>query len=426
MSSVGGSRPSEAVQAMEGAGDDSGSRPSEGVRWTVPGASRDAVVQHVGSSRHEKVVWMDCDPGHDDAMALILAGHVGRGAGGVPGRRVCLLGVSTVAGNQTVAKCTRNAISTLDAIGLEGVPVVEGLGRPLLSPAALLCPEIHGDCGLEAPGGGPVFPHSAREPASRRGVLAMFHAIKWAHEALQADGDRAGERVWVVATGALTNVAALLLMFPEARDMVRVSFMGGAVGLGNTHPAAEFNIQTDPEAARLVLDSGVPCTMVPLEVTHTALATADVIAGVRDAAHHEPGSDGAVLRERVVALLTFFKRTYLEVFGFEDPPLHDPCAVLVLTHPELFEGRPMRVDVECEGRVSRGRTVCDVLGVLKRDANCLVCEAMDVGRFWGEMLGAVAVAEEGLAAAARGGGSEASLAHSQWHGWVATLPDAFK
>ena len=211
-----------------------------------------------------------------------------------------------MAGNQTVGKVTDNALRVLAACGLPHVDVVAGAAKPLLRPAPILCPEIHGDTGLDGPLGGPVLPPAPHAAVPGKAPVVMFERIAAAHARLQqaaaaaggGQGDGAGEqegdasgssgsgsggqaaagpRVQLVATGALTNVALLLALYPEACGMLEVTLMGGALGVGNTHPVAEFNIQTDPEAARLVFESGVPLTMVPLEVTHTALATTSVL-----------------------------------------------------------------------------------------------------------------------------------------------------
>ncbi|GFR41739.1 hypothetical protein Agub_g2492 [Astrephomene gubernaculifera] len=246
-------------------------------------------------------VWLDCDPGHDDAMAILLAGHT-------PGLK--LLGVSTVGGNQTLEKVTRNALDVLDAIGLNHIDVVAGQARPLMRPSKL-CPEIHGDSGLDGPSGGRLLPRSQRKPLTGKAVNVMYDAISAAYQELQkedacttatlpaaapaatahaadattaptpADGlHHAPRKVKLVCTGALTNAALLLTLYPEVAEQVEVVLMGGCMGVGNTGPVMEFNIQTDPEAARIVFEFGMPITMVPLEVTHTVLATPEVLAAI--------------------------------------------------------------------------------------------------------------------------------------------------
>ena len=201
---------------------------------------------------------LDCDPGHDDAIALLLAL-------GSPSE-IEVLGVTTVAGNQTLEKTTANAIRVLDHVGRDDIPVLAGASRPLVREPRVL-PHVFGDSGLD----GPVLPAPARRPAPE-------HAIDWMARTL-AESD---QPVTLVATGPLTNVALLLALEPDARPE-RIVLMGGSVGEGNRTPAAEYNIWADPEAARRVFESGIVVTMIGLDVTHQALVTdadASVLRGV--------------------------------------------------------------------------------------------------------------------------------------------------
>jgi purine nucleosidase/pyrimidine-specific ribonucleoside hydrolase len=248
-------------------------------------------------------VWLDCDPGHDDALAIMLAAYA-------PG--IKLLGLSTVHGNQTLAKTTLNARRVLAMAGVTGLRVAPGAAKPLLRPPRA-CPEIHGDSGLDGPDLSPLDGHGHDAAAQQPAVVQMHAALR-----------DAGERATLVCTGALTNAALLLSVYPELAAAVHVVFMGGAVRGGNTGAVAEFNIQLDPEAAAVVLNSGARVTMVPLDVTHTALVTPDVLRRIRAG----PGGDGASRFRRIVAeLLTYFAASYRAVFAFESPPLHDPVRV---------------------------------------------------------------------------------------------------
>jgi inosine-uridine nucleoside N-ribohydrolase len=200
----------------------------------------------------------------------------------------------------------------------------------------------------------------------------------------------AGERATLVCTGALTNAALLLSVYPELAPALRVVFMGGAVRGGNTGAVAEFNIQLDPEAAAVVLASGARVEMVPLDVTHTALVTPDVLRRIRAG----PGGEWPSRFRSVVAeLLLYFAASYKSVFGFEAPPLHDPCAVLCALAPQLFELRHMRVDVETVSPLSYGQTVCDVHEQSKSPPNVHVALRMDVPAFWGHMHAALDAAD---------------------------------
>ncbi|KAG1670981.1 hypothetical protein FOA52_014370 [Chlamydomonas sp. UWO 241] len=366
---------------------------------------------------HRVALWLDCDPGHDDAMAIILAGH---------DPRLELLGISTVAGNQTVEKVTQNALDVLAAAGLHGIGVVAGLAKPLLRPSPILCPEIHGDSGLDCLSGLPLLPCCSDEPRGGKAPVVMFAAI----EAAWVRGGRSA-RVALVAIGALSNVALLLMLYPEVVPMIDIVIMGGCLGLGNTGPVVEFNIQTDPEAAKAVFECpGVSLTMVGLEVTHTVLATPSVImaiGGDPGARARVVGGDGAsyaadavpsattrgagalpraaeLLRQAdadaaadaatpfrafVGRLLMFFADTYRKVFEFAHPPVHDPAAVAYVIAPQLFRTQEMRVDVETCSGLSSGQTVADRWGQSGKAPNVRVCLSVDVPGFWGLMLDAV-------------------------------------
>eukprot|EP00051_Salpingoeca_urceolata_P031499 m.11824 g.11824 ORF g.11824 m.11824 type:complete len:339 (-) comp4105_c0_seq2:141-1157(-) len=306
-------------------------------------------------------VWLDCDPGHDDAMAILLAGH---------SPAVRLLGISTVAGNMPLEATTRNALHVCH-IGSLNVRVVPGQAKPLLRPP-VHCPEIHGKTGLD-PVEFPPLPEGMAPDTSVKAIEAM-------HDAIVAEKGKAV----IVATGSLTNVALLLTVFPEVKEhLSSITLMGGALGVGNTGPVAEFNIQIDPESAKIVFDSGL-VTMVPLEVTHTALVTPDVLARIH--ALDTPFASA------VCDLMVFFSSTYRDVFGFDIPPLHDPCAVAYVIAPELFHCKRMKVDIECGSALSAGQTVCDQYNLDRLPdtaKNCNVALSMDVEKFWDLMLRAV-------------------------------------
>ncbi|GBF87982.1 N-D-ribosylpurine ribohydrolase [Raphidocelis subcapitata] len=318
-------------------------------------------------------VWLDCDPGHDDAFAIILAAYH---------PRLHLLGISTVAGNQSVEKVTRNALDVLHFAGVPGVGVVAGQAGPLMR-AAAICPEIHGETGLDGPHGGPALPHSRRAPLPGKAPVVMAEAIS----AFLGEHPDAGP-VRLICTGALTNAALLLALYPELKGGLAITLMGGAIGVGNMGPVTEFNIQVDPEAAKMVFEAGVPLQMVPIEVTHTALATPEVLG--RLLSSHAGISKFKAL---VGQLLTFFAATYREVFKFEAAPLHDPCAVALVAAPSIFEVEEMRVDIETISPLSAGQTVCDVWHQTGRPKNCAVARAMDVDAFWDILIAALDRAE---------------------------------
>jgi pyrimidine-specific ribonucleoside hydrolase len=287
---------------------------------------------------------LDVDPGHDDAVALMLAC-------GAP--ELDLLAVTTVAGNVPLEKTTRNTLRVLSLIGYTDVPVAAGASSPLRRPLHT-AEDIHGESGLEGPG----IPEASFEPDERGATDLIADTVRGAPEP-----------VTLVPTGPLTNIATFLRQHPELKERIaHISLMGGSIGLGNTTPAAEFNVYVDPEAAREVFESGLPITMSGLDVTHQAGAGPKERENLRSL-----GRIGAVVAE----LLEFFAATYEGVFGLDSPPLHDPVAVAAVMEPHLLETRPMRVDVECEGELTRGETVCDFYGVTGKPPNAGVGVKLD-------------------------------------------------
>jgi len=302
-------------------------------------------------------VLLDCDPGHDDAMAILLAASA---------TAVELVGITTVAGNQTLPKTTLNARRVCSVAGIIGVPVAAGCARPLARDP-IVSQEIHGTSGLDGVDWDePTVPLDPRD-----GVDLMIE--------LAGDGDP----LTIVAVGPLTNVATALRRAPDIAGRIeRIAIMGGAIGLGNVTPSAEFNIHADPEAADDVFRAGIPLTLVPLEVTHQALATDAVVERIASL-------DTPVARMSV-ALMRFFAEAYQTVFGFAYPAVHDPCAVAVIIDPSIVDARPMNVVVDTASSLSLGRTVCDVYGTSGRAPNAEVGVGLDVERFWDLMIESLA------------------------------------
>lgn len=352
----------------------------------VNAQQHDHDTHHSSPKKTKKQVWLDCDPGHDDVFAILLAGY---------SESVHLLGISTVACNQTVECTTENAQRAVHFYGLDGIDVVKGQAKPLLKDAVQGCPEIHGESGLDNINGEHTLPpidvsRSPVETNSRihggtvveaNGVIRMYRAIE------QSYRDTCGDKVTIVATGALTNVALLLLMFgSEVQEMVdMICLMGGTLhGPGNTGPVSEFNIQTDPHAFHVVITNTptIRVVMVPLEVTHTALCTDEIL--------HRIGSIGSGEQiEKTLELLTYFAKTYKTVFGFEHPPLHDPCAVAYVIAPEIFATECHYVCVEMNNPLSYGQTIVDVWKQISMPENVEVCVKMDTDAFWDMMIDAI-------------------------------------
>ena len=303
-------------------------------------------------------VVLDCDPGHDDAIAILLA---------AASPAIELVGITTVAGNQTLEKTTLNARRVCSVARIHGIPIAPGSDAPLTRPLRV-ARSIHGASGLD----GPTFaePDVAADP---RHAVDLMIEMASRHEDLT-----------LVATGPLTNLAAALTREPRLADRLReIVFMGGAMGLGNWTPAAEFNVWADPEAAAAVLDSGVPVTMVPLEVTHRALATDEVMARI-DAIDTPVSAMSA-------ELMRYFAQTYRRVFGFPAPALHDPCAVAwVIDGEATVATQRMHVAVETSSSLCDGRTVCDVYGMSGGAPNVSVGVDLDTERFWTLVVDAIA------------------------------------
>jgi inosine-uridine nucleoside N-ribohydrolase len=295
-------------------------------------------------------ILLDCDPGHDDAIAILLA---------LASPEVELVGVTTVAGNQTLEKVTVNALRVLELVGRDDVPVAPGAGRPLVR-EPFVADYVHGETGMDGP---------QLEPP--RGAPADVHAVDLLAERIRA---LAGH-VTLVATGPLTNVALLLALHASAPPD-RIVLMGGAVAEGNVTPAAEFNIWADPEAAQRVFTSGIDVTMVGLDVTHRAPMRREHAERVR--------ASGRVGRF-VAELWDFFSRFHAEVYGTEDSPVHDALAVAHVIRPDLLKTRFVNVEVDCESKLCRGRTVADVWRRTDRPPNAHVAVDVD-GDAFGELL----------------------------------------
>jgi inosine-uridine nucleoside N-ribohydrolase len=274
-------------------------------------------------------VVLDCDPGHDDAIAIAMAG-----------RHTELLGITTVAGNVPLPLTTRNALAVVAVLGLD-VGVHAGSPRPLVAEPRT-AEFIHGATGLD----GPELPAPLPDPASRDAVGFIVDTVR----------SRPGQ-VWIVATGPLTNVALALRTAPDlAEALAGISLMGGGVAFGNVTPAAEFNVLVDPEAADVVFRSGTRIVMAGLDVTHQWMVGPDVVARLR--------TTGGRAAAFGADLLSFYGEAYARAFsGVPAGPLHDPVAVLALTHPALFEVVPHHVVVELTGTHTRGMTVADLRGV---------------------------------------------------------------
>lgn len=314
-----------------------------------------------GSALENYNIWIDCDPGHDDVVALTLAACAGH----------CkILGVSTVHGNTTLEFTTKNALAVMELLN-QDVDVHAGAAKPLMRESAFAT-HIHGTNGLA---GISLLPDYPKKKATPDAVFAMYTTIS-----------NYPEPVTLVATGPLTNIALLLATYPSVTDNIeRFIFMGGSTGIGNITSQAEFNVYADPEAARLVLETKSligKLFMVPLDVTHKVLLDANIIQLLRQ--HSNPFSS------TLVELMTVFQQTYENVYGIRNGvPVHDVCAVALALWPSLWTSRSMYVTVSLDS-LTLGRTVCDVWSQQNQyPANVHVVLEADVSLFWETFIGVI-------------------------------------
>ncbi|GAK48482.1 ribonucleoside hydrolase [Secundilactobacillus oryzae JCM 18671] len=293
---------------------------------------------------------LDCDPGHDDALAMMMA---------IASPKIELAAVTSSAGNQTPEKTLNNAMRLLTLMKRQDIPVAGGNKTPLVKPLAT-AGNVHGKSGLD----GAELPEPDFKVQDMTAIELMAKTIK-----------ESDEKMTLVVTGPMTNAALFLRVYPELAERIeRIVFMGGAMGLGNWTPSVEFNIFVDPEAAKIVLNSGIPLTMAPLNVTHQAQILKPEIAAIDDIKNP--------VAHAFYGLLNFFE-IYHEApkWGFKGAPLHDPCTIAWLIDPEMFESETMNVDVETQGELTKGETVCDYYELTGKPKNTEVLLGIDRDKF---------------------------------------------
>ena len=297
----------------------------------------------------KKKIILDCDPGHDDAVAIILAAK---------SEKLDLLGITVVAGNQTLEKTQVNARNVCQCLGID-VPVYAGCGRPMIR-EKMVAADIHGETGLD----GPVF-----EPLTK--PLEDKHAVNFIIDTLMAsDGD-----ITMVTTGPMTNLAMAMRMEPQIIPKIQqIVLMGGAYTNGNVTPAAEFNIIADADAAYVCFTSGRPITMVGLDVTRKALCYPAIVERM-----DKVGNKASKL---FVDLMGHFCKSQKEVFGWEGGPLHDPITIAYLIDPTVLTVKPMHAEIDIRSVQSYGRTNCDFFGYQKLAPTADVAIDIDVEKFW--------------------------------------------
>ena len=295
---------------------------------------------------------IDADPGQDDAVAILLA---------LASPELEVLGITAVAGNVPLALTEKNARKICELAGRADIKVFAGANGPLVR-KLVTAEDVHGKTGLD----GPVL-------ADPRMPLEPQHAVDFLVETLMAHPAGA---ITLCALGPLTNVALALDREPRIASRIRriVAMGGGYFEAGNVTPAAEFNIYVDPQAARVVFRSGIPITLIPLDCTHQALTTRkrlDVFKAMTNRC-------GAATAQ----MLDFFERYDVQKYGFDGGPLHDPCVIAWLLKPDLFTGREVNVEIECESELTMGATVIDWWKVTARPPNATVIRSLDADGFF--------------------------------------------
>ncbi|MVM39221.1 pyrimidine-specific ribonucleoside hydrolase RihA [Spirosoma sp. HMF3257] len=283
-------------------------------------------------------ILIDCDPGHDDAVMLMLA--IGSGLFDIKA-------ITTSAGNQTQQKTLANALRLKELLGSD-IPIYKGCDKPLFR-ELIIADYVHGEMGMD----GPILPEPTLKPESLSAIEAMANIL--------AESE---DPITLVPTGPLTNIATFLLAYPHLKPKIkRISLMGGGGFRGNMTPTAEFNIYVDPEAASIVFNSGVPITMCGLDVTHKALVFQEDIERFRAIGN----KSGKVVAELMDFFSIFYRRERPELEG--GAALHDPCAIAWLIDPTMFTSKTCYVDVEVTGKLTLGTTVVDFFDVWKKSPN---------------------------------------------------------
>ena len=296
----------------------------------------------------EKII-LDCDPGHDDAVAIMLAAI---------NPKIELLGITVVAGNQKLEKTVNNALKVCNHLNLD-VPVYSGMSRPMIR-EQLIADDIHGETGLD----GPKFEELKIKAEDK-------HAVNFIIDTLM----NSDEKITLVPTGPLTNIGMAIRFEPRIIEKInRIVLMGGSYQLGNMTPAAEFNILADPDAAHIVFSSGVKVVMMGLDLTRQASATKEVVEKIK--------SLNNKASKLFVDLMEFFAASQKNVYGWSAPPVHDPTTIAYIIDPECIEVKPMFCEIELWSERSYGRTLCDYFGILKKEPNVDVAVKLDFDRFW--------------------------------------------
>lgn len=291
---------------------------------------------------------LDCDTGHDDAIALMVASKH---------PQIDLLGVTVVAGNQVLEKTLPNTLSVCQHLNIN-VPVYGGMSKPMVRDQ-IVAGDIHGKSGLD----GPVFEPLVRKPEEKHAVNFIIDTL------MNSEGD-----ISLVPVGPLTNIAMALRFEPRIASKIKqIVLMGGAIGLGNATPAAEFNILADPEAAHVVLTSGVPIVMMPLDLTNTALANITIIERMEAIGNKAGKLFGDIMR---------FTLKSQALNGLSAGPVHDVTAVTYLFASEIYNCKDVYAEIDLSKGPGYGRTICDMNNRYHKEPNVRVGLSLDLNKFW--------------------------------------------
>ena len=301
-----------------------------------------------------KKIILDCDPGHDDAVAIMLA---------VASDEIDLLGITCVGGNATLENTKLNTLKICSLLNRKDILIYSGASKPLVYDL-VTAEHVHGKSGLDNDGEEIIVDedHFIQE------LNAVDYIIKTCKTS--------EEKIYLCPTGPLTNIALSLKKDPSIKENIKeIVFMGGAaLSLGNITPAAEFNIYVDPHAANIVLKSGIPITMMGLDVTHKVNVNKRIIQSIK--------SNNNKASMFFADLMEFYSKFNNELYDTDESPLHDPCVIAYLIDNKLFYGKKVHVEVEENSELTRGDTVTDWWGVKKLEPNCNVIVEANSEKFF--------------------------------------------
>ena len=302
----------------------------------------------------KKKIILDCDPGHDDAVAIMLA---------AASKHIEILGITCVGGNATLENTKLNALKICSLIGKSNINIYAGADKPIKF-ELVTAAHVHGKSGLDIDGS----PIQINDNYKIQNIYAVDFIIETCLSQT--------EPIYICPTGPLTNIALALQKEPKIKTNIQqIVFMGGVgMSLGNVTPAAEFNIYVDPHAADIVLHSGIPLIMMGLDVTHKVMVNDEIIENIK--------KNGNKSSYFFADLMNFYSKFHRKLYEIDESPLHDPCVIAYLIDPSLFKGRFVNVEVEKESTLTRGKTVVDWLGATNRKPNCIVMNEVSHKNFF--------------------------------------------